>query len=87
MYLGVTDGTGERNPGACVAPTEYAVSKGAVRSRSYLTSDGSGAACWLLRSPGPDTDTVAMVNLAGYLSRINVGDAAVVRPAFWLDLE
>ena len=87
MYLGVTDGTGERNPGACVAPTEYAVSKGAVRSRSYLTSDGSGAACWLLRSPGRSVDTVAMVNLAGRLNSTSAVDAAVVRPAVWVDLE
>lgn len=88
LYLGLTEyeSNTKRNPGACVTPTSYAVGKGAVRSRTFLTSGGDGAACWLLRSPGPELNTVAMVNLAGQLNSVDAGDAAVIRPAVWVDL-
>ena len=69
--------------GAC-APTDHAVKTGAHTSERYQ-ADGRPAGWYWLRSPGFDTDYVAMISTDGtrtydYVTR----SSAMVRPALWV---
>lgn len=71
-----------------VAPTEYAVNRGAYKSFNNRTTEGIRATGWWLRSPGFNQVTPAFVDSDGFLSYdIAVCVHDVVRPAFWLNLE
>ena len=86
-YLNVTYGD-SKNINSRVAPTAYAIAKGAYANPAFKTADGEAAGWWWLRSPGYYRRDAARVNRVGSLSRNNVNsDDTVVRPAFWLDLE
>ena len=71
-----------------VAPTAYAIARGAYTSSSYQTADGKATGWWWLRSPGLGQNCAAFVNYVGALGsdRVNIGSASV-RPAFWINLE
>lgn len=89
-YLGVIfsrDRSNEKKPR--VAPTPYAIKKGAVQSANKReTSDGNITAVWWLRSPYYNLDCAACVDFDGSLSYRGVDwNSTCVRPAFWLNLE
>ena len=71
-----------------VSPTDYAVWQAdASASGSHMTSDGSAAGAWWLRSPGTDSIGIAYVTDLGVLFDCSVNFAGVcVRPALWIDL-
>lgn len=86
LYLDV-DRENTKNVKARVAPTDYAIAQGAGINKSMKTEDGKPAGWWWLRSPGYGRDA-AGVNVKGSLHGGNVNsNEAIVRPAFWLDLE
>ena len=69
------------------APTDYAVAQGGNNSSSKQV-DGKATCWWWLRSPGDYQDNAASVRDDGsrglsYVRNTN----AVVRPAFWINLE
>lgn len=70
-----------------VAPTEYAIARGAYPSDKYQTEDGRPAGWWWLRSPGFNQHNAAFIFDEGspYYSDVDNG-FFIVRPAFWLDL-
>lgn len=84
-YLNVTF-NGSNNTKSCVAPTVYAISRGASSSSGSQTADGKPAGRWWLRSPG-------FLQLSAACVESSLGDhrvdnrEQVVRPAFWLNLE
>ena len=91
-YLNVTYENRE-NIEARVIPTAYALAKGALTSEGFLTTEGTDAGRWWLRSPGHVPVRAAYVYRTGSLSDAHVtafnyrfGGRAVARPAFWLDL-
>ena len=86
-YLGVTYDD-SNNLKARVAPTAYALERGAWTSDSNKTEDGAAAGWWWLRSPGGRQNNAAYVFLDGSLLDHYVRrDDCSVRPAFWLNLE
>ena len=86
-YLDVTRDD-KNNTKARVAPTAYAKAQGAYANDSNKTADGEAAGWWWLRSPGNNQTYAADVGSGGslYSNGVDRGDA-VVRPAFWLNLE
>lgn len=76
------------NTKARVAPTTYAVSRGAYTSQSgNLTEDGRAAGWWWLRSPGNRQSYAAGVDTVGALNYGNISyGSGSVRPAIWIDL-
>ena len=91
-YLGVQhwgiEGGAAQNIKSRVAPTEYAIKTGGWTFDGYTTADGTPAAWWWLRSPGIDQRSAAFVDNGGFLASNDiVFGNAVVRPAFWLNLE
>ena len=86
-YLNVTYGDSE-NINSRVAPTAYAIAKGAYASAADKTEDSKAAGGWWLRSPGSHQGSAAIVFTFGSLNYKLVSHRSnVVRPAFWLDLE
>ena len=88
LYLGVTR-EDENNTKARLAPTAYAIAKGAWISDSNKSADGMPLGWWWLRSPGESSKYVgANVTSSGALNnKVINSDKGLVRPAFWLDLE
>ena len=85
-YLGVTYYYSS-NTTSRVAPTAYALKQGAGTHIDYKTVDGIAAGWWWLRSPGLTHMHAADVNTDGSLNCYSVSsDAAVVRPAVWINL-
>ena len=83
-YLDVTD---DINIKARVAPTAYAVARGAYCSEIDQTFDGKPAGRWWLRSSGYRRNIAPVVFAGGSLSNYNVDRVQnVVRPAFWINL-
>lgn len=69
------------------APTEYAVAQGGYTSSSDFV-DGKATGLWWLRSPGGYQNYAARVRDDGSRNHLNVNFThAVVRPAFWINLE
>ncbi|MBE5790166.1 MAG: hypothetical protein E7325_11085 [Clostridiales bacterium] len=87
-YLDVTRGDGN-NTKSRVAPTAYAKAQGVFTIVNNKTADGEAAGWWWLRSPGRRQDCAANVSNIGSLNNGYGVDYeyAVVRPAFWLNLE
>lgn len=86
-YLGVIYND-SNNLKSRVAPTAYALARGAWTSDSNNTEDGAAAGWWWLRSPGYNSDRAANVFTDGsLLDRQVYLNYGVVRPAFWLNLE
>lgn len=87
-YLGVTFDSYDTDNGNRVAPTAYAIARGAWGSDEYRTADGLPAGWWWLRSPGQDQNFAAHVDYDGSLL-INavVKKDGVIRPALWISLE
>lgn len=72
----------------CVSPTAYAIDQGAFTSGSNLTSDGTAAGWWWLRSPGGGRRDAAYVDYDGSFDYNSVSNkSGTVRPAFWLNLD
>ena len=86
-FLGVE--YSKKNIKACVTPTAYAISRGAMTTDSNDTSDGESAAVWWwLRSPGSNQRSAATVNISGSLRSFTVNNnTAVVRPALWVNTD
>ena len=85
-YFGVT-WDDDRNAKARVAPTEYAVKRGAEYYQGNKTEGGEASAYWWLRSPGEFWDYAASVIDDGSLYYNSVSNKDLsVRPAIWLDL-
>ena len=85
-YFGVTN-ENTHNTESRIVPTAYAIKQGAYTSSSNMTSDGSAAGWWWLRSSGRDLYNAARVLDVGSLSDSTVSNAGgCVRPAIWLDL-
>ena len=87
-YLGVTYDN-SNNTKSRVAPTAYALKRGAWTSSSNKTADGTAAGWWWLRSPGSNQFFyAAYVFSDGSLNSnsIHYGDGCV-RPALWINLE
>ena len=75
-------------PKALVAPTAYALKKGAWTKDNQKTEEGASVGFWFLRSPGKDQIHAAGVFEAGSLGDCDVNiDRACVRPSLWLDPE
>ena len=71
-----------------VALTAYVVAMGASAWDDYKTADGEAAGWRWLWSPGDYLDSAADVSSDGSLNHSNADDgSAVIRPAFWLNLE
>lgn len=71
-----------------VAPTAYAKMQGADVSDIHFTEEGLPSGIWWLRSPGAYQNQAATVLWPGTLSNAYVySKRAVVRPAFWLNLD
>ena len=71
-----------------VAPTKYAVARGAWTNDTYKTPDGAPAGWWWLRSPGNYQALAAFVRLGGSLDSYAVSyEGVVVRPALWVSLD
>ncbi len=71
-----------------VAPTAYAIARGAYFSTIQKTAAGEDAGWWWLRSPGDSQYGVACVTNDGSLSNGTASfEDGVVRPAFWLNLD
>ena len=88
-YLGVKhrDEDDGHNTGSCVAPTAYAISKGARTNSGYKTADGEPAGWWWLRSPGLNHRYAAEAYNDGLLNYVQVDfGRCVVRPVMWVDL-
>ena len=85
----VSDSVNDReNITSRVAPTAYAIARGAWTNDNKRTKDDMPAACWWLRSPGEYQDSASHVNANGSLYinfPVNYNNL-VIRPAFWLDL-
>ena len=75
------------NKKARVAPTDYAISQGALTRSDYTTKDDKAAADWWLRSPGPSPYEASCVQTYGSLDYYGITRSrVVVRPAFWINL-
>ncbi len=86
-YLGVTY-EDRNNTKSRVAPTAYAKKQGVHTSSDFMTTEGSEAGCWWLRSPGDIQSFAAYVHTFGSLRYCNVNnDLVCVRPALWINLE
>ena len=86
-FLSVMD-RGVNNKKSQVAPTPYAIKRGAHTSPNTKTADRVAAGYWWLRSPGNYQYNVARVDPVGLLSKYEVNsDTGSVRPAIWIDLE
>ena len=89
-YLGVTYDN-VNNIESRVAPTAYAIQRGAHTSRNKETAEGALAGWWWLRSPGCKENFVAFVSYEGSLYNTDVSynnsGIGCVRPALWIDLE
>ncbi len=75
---------------ACVAPTEFAITKGAFVNNDgqHKTEEGYPAVMWWLRSPGFSEGDGLGVGLQGELAVIYaMSNYVCVRPAIWLDVE
>ena len=77
--------------GSRITPTAYAIAQGAIVSEKYQTIAGLPAGVWLLRTSTDSYHKVMAVNVSGILSEFKPnesenGSMAVLRPAFWLDL-
>ena len=85
QYLGVTD---ERNNNtkAFLAPTPYAIARGARESKEYKTEEGKKTTDWWLRSSTTDKAFAARVDQGGAFNSWFNNETFAVRPAFWLDL-
>ena len=81
-YMGIRNNTECR-----VAPTEYAIKKGASPSDKNKTGDGKPAGKWWLRSPGDNRRKVAGVSSAGAIFQQLDFLGNTIRPALWVDLE
>lgn len=70
-----------------IAPTAYALARGANTSPEYKTAEGKEAARWWLRSFDRFTTSAGIVLPDGEFNgrRLDILDT-LVRPAFWLDL-
>ena len=92
QYLGVT-AENKDNIKARVAPTAYAIARGAWLHHRFRTEDGELAGRWWLRSPGRYEYRAAHVIANGSLQNSHVFAAAdhygggVARPAIWLNLD
>ena len=88
-YLGVTANSAIINTKACVAPTDYAIARGAETRDDLKTADGALAGWWWLRTAGYSTHETTIVNRSGVLGICGYVDNGhgVVRPAFWLNLD
>ena len=86
-YFGVTHDN-KNNTESRTARTAYSVTQGAYARSDYLTTDGSVAGWWWLRSPGSYQNSAAYVSSDGslYLDYVYYARTCV-RPAFWLNLE
>ena len=85
-YLNVTEGDKD-NTVSRVAPTAYAMSRGAFRSDNMKTAAGEPAGMWWLRSPGDSYNCASFVSAVGAVGRNTVSvPAATVRPAIWVSL-
>ena len=86
-YLGVTYDN-NNNIKARIAPTAWAIDRGAYISSKYETADGEAATDWWLRSPGDDVYGAAAVCADGSLrSGYGTNARACVRPALWVNIE
>lgn len=73
-----------------VAPTAYALARGAYVRPRCKTADDEAAGLWWLRSPGGNPLYETLVNTDGSLRNSHVRAACggiLVRPAFWLNLD
>ena len=79
---------GSQNLLSRMAPTAYALGKGADTYGGNKTEDGVLSSVWWLRSPGLDQNTAARVNAEGSLdSKYVYRKINCVRPALWISLE
>ena len=86
-YFGVTNDD-RKNTKSRVTPTAYAKKQGANTDDSYMTTEGSAAGWWWLRSPGLFQNDAAIVYIDGSLGLFYVrSGSGVVRPALWINLE
>ena len=87
VYFGVTPGE-YSDKQTRVAPTAYAIKKGAAFSTNNKTANGAAAGWWWLRSTGYDQLSVSGVGSDGFLANYYVSrDSGSVRPALWLNLD
>ena len=85
-YLGANDGGGDLR--ARVAPTEYAISRGAWTSEELQTADGLPAGKWWLRGLADTEATVIEVTGSGTIMQGTPSSGGrVARPALWLNPE
>ena len=91
-YLDVTY-ENANNMKARVAPTPYAIARGAWHKREWTTEEGLETARWWLRSPGRHPNRASYVHCAGTVrdNQVTAGSSyfgyPVARPALLLNLE
>ena len=86
-YLGVTQEDSD-NMRSRVAPTPYAIKRGAWTNSDYETTESMVAGRWWLRSSGNGQFTAAYVRTDGSLYYYNVNyGSGCVRPALWINLK
>ena len=86
-YLGVSYDPIYKNTQSRVAPTAFAISRGAYVSGITKTADNTAAGWWWLRSPGRVSSDASRVLDVGTLSLGGI-DSSVgsIRPALWINL-
>ena len=86
QYLGASWGD-IHNFSPRVSPTAYARAQGAFAGNT-MTSEGSAAGWWWLRSPGYHQNEAARVSRDGSLGTVEVNNSrGSVRPALWVSLD
>ena len=90
-YLGITY-EDKNNVNARVAPTPYALARGAWVDKNNLTAEGKKAARWWLRSPGRHPNRASHILPTGAVrdNQCTAGSRlfgfGLARPAMWVDL-